>query len=118
MTANQKKTATDSGTKSVIVKPPSKSEVMNFIADDAGLSKKEITAVFDSLKKLMEKNLGDSGPGLFTIPGLVKIRVIKKPATKARSGINPFTGEETVFKAKPARKVIKALALKGLKETV
>lgn len=65
-----------------------------------------------------KKNLGDRGPGLFTIPGLVKIKVIKKPATKARSGINPFTGEDIVAKAKPARKVVKALALKGLKDMV
>ena len=52
------------------------------------------------------------------IEGLFKVKVVKKPATKAREGINPFTGEPTIFKAKPARKVVKVLALKGLKDMV
>ena len=56
--------------------------------------------------------------GLFNLVGLCKIKVVKKPATKARKGINPFTGEETVFKAKPARKAVKILPLKGLKDMV
>lgn len=112
--AAKKKTAA----KNAAQKPPTKSEVMGFIADDTGLSKKEVNAVFDSLGKIMKKNLSGRGPGLFTVPGLMKVKVIKKPATKARKGINPFTGEETVFKAKPARKVVKVLPLKGLKDMV
>ncbi|HEX7029012.1 MAG TPA: HU family DNA-binding protein [Gammaproteobacteria bacterium] len=112
--AAKKKTAG----KSAALKPPTKSEVMGFIADDTGLSKKEVNAVFESLGKVMKKNLSGRGPGLFTVPGLMKVKVIKKPATKARKGINPFTGEETVFKAKPARKVVKVLPLKGLKDMV
>ena len=66
----------------------------------------------------MKKNLASRGPGMFTVPGLFKVKVVKKPATKAREGINPFTGEPTIFKAKPARKVVKVLALKGLKDMV
>ncbi|HEX6929896.1 MAG TPA: HU family DNA-binding protein [Gammaproteobacteria bacterium] len=112
--AAKKKTAG----KSAALKPPTKSEVMGFISDDTGLSKKEVNAVFESLGKVMKKNLSGRGPGLFTVPGLMKVKVIKKPATKARKGINPFTGEETVFKAKPARKVVKVLPLKGLKDMV
>lgn len=102
-------------TKSAVAKAPSKSEVYAHISEDTGLSRKQVAAVFDSLTGLIEKSLRKS-PGLFTLPGLLKIKVIKKPATKERKGINPFTGEETVFKAKPARKVVKALPLKALKE--
>jgi nucleoid DNA-binding protein len=101
--------------KSAAVKAPSKSEVYAHISEDTGLSRKQVASVFDSLTGLIEKSLR-KGPGLFTLPGLLKIKVIKKPATKERKGINPFTGEETVFKAKPARKVVKALPLKALKE--
>jgi nucleoid DNA-binding protein len=102
-------------TKSAVAKAPSKSEVYAHISEDTGLSRKQVASVFDSLTGLIEKSLR-KGPGLFTLPGLLKIKVIKKPATKERKGINPFTGEETVFKAKPARKVVKALPLKALKE--
>ena len=111
--AAKKKTAA-----SAVKKPPTKSEILNHIADETGLARKEVSAVFDSLSGLIEKNLKPRGPGLFSVPGLMKIKVIKKPATKARKGINPFTGEETVFKAKPARKVVKVLPLKGLKDMV
>jgi len=82
------------------------------------LSRKEVTAVLDSLTGLIEKNIKPRGPGFFNLPGLLKIKVIKKPATKARKGTNPFTGEEMMFKAKPARKVVKVLPLKGLKDMV
>ncbi|MEL7448459.1 MAG: HU family DNA-binding protein [Pseudomonadota bacterium] len=99
-------------------KPPTKSEILSTIADDTGLTRKEVGAVFDSLSALIRKNLRRRGVGVFSIPGLMKIKVVKKPATKARKGINPFTGEEMVFKAKPARKAVKVLALKGLKEMV
>ena len=67
---------------------------------------------------MIKKDLGKRGPGVFTVPSLMKIKVVRKPATKARKGINPFTGEETVFKAKPARNVVKVLPLKALKEMV
>lgn len=108
-----KKASTSAGTK-----PPSKSELLLRISEDTGLTRKQVSAVFDSLSAQMKKSLGSKGPGLFTVPGLMKVKVIKKPATKARKGINPFTKEETIFKAKPARKVVKVLPLKALKDMV
>lgn len=100
-------------------KPPTKSEIYAQIADDTGLTKKDVAAVFDSLSGQIKKNLGGrGGPGLFSIPGLLKMRVVKKPATQARKGVNPFTGEEMMFKAKPASKTVKVAALKGLKDMV
>jgi nucleoid DNA-binding protein len=100
-------------------KPPTKSEIYSTIADDTGLTKKDVAAVFESLSGQIKKNLGGrGGPGTFTVPGLLKMRVVKKAATKARKGINPFTGEEMMFKAKPASKTVKVAALKGLKDMV
>ena len=100
-------------------KPPTKSQIHAQIADDTGLTRKDVAAVFDSLNSQIKKNLGGRGaPGLFTIPGMLKMRVVKKPATKARKGVNPFTGEEMMFKAKPASKTVKVAALKGLKDMV
>jgi nucleoid DNA-binding protein len=102
--------------KDAVKKAPTKSEIYAHIAEETELSRKQVAAVFDSLSGLIDRNLKPRGPGFFTVPGLMKIKVIKKPATKARKGINPFTGEETVFKAKPARKVVKVLPLKALKD--
>ena len=100
-------------------KPPTKAEIYATIVDDTGLTRKDVAAVFDSLHAQIEKNLsGRGGSGFFSIPGLLKMRVVKKPARKARLGINPFTGEEMMFKAKPASKVVKVTALKGLKDMV
>lgn len=99
-------------------KPPTKSEIFNSIAESTELSRKQVASVFESLNDLIQDNLKPRGPGYFSVPGLMKIRVNKKPATKARKGINPFTGEETIFKAKPARKVVKIVALKNLKDMV
>lgn len=99
-------------------KAPTKSEIYSQIASDTGLTKKDVSAVFDSLSTQIKKSLGNRGPGLFTLPGLLKMRTVKKPATKARKGVNPFTGEEMMFKAKPASKTVKVSALKGLKDMV
>ena len=99
-------------------KPPTKSEIMTHIAEETELSKGDVSAVMDSLAGLIGKNVGSRGPGIFNMPGLFKVKVIKKKATKARKGINPFTKEEMMFKAKPARKVVKILPLKNLKEMV
>ena len=78
----------------------------------------DVLAVFDEMATMIKKDLGRRGPGVFTVPGLLKVKVTNKPATKARKGTNPFTGEEMMFKAKPARRVVKALALKNLKTMV
>jgi nucleoid DNA-binding protein len=100
-------------------KLPNKSEIYAKIVEDTGLTRKDVAAVFDSLNAQIKKNLGGrGGPGLFTVPGLLKMRVVKKPARKARKGVNPFTGEEMMFKAKPASKAVKVTALKGLKDMV
>ncbi len=99
-------------------KPPTKSEILNHIAAETDLSRKQVAAVFQSLEGLIAKELKPRGSGLFNLPGLLKIKVIKKPARKARKGINPFTGEEMMFKAKPASKGVKVLPLKGLKTMV
>ena len=99
-------------------KARSKSEVYGELADAADMTKKQVAAVFDGLSGMIKKDLGKRGPGVFTVPGLMKIKVVRKPATKARRGVNPFTGEEMMFKAKPARNVVKVQALKNLKSMV
>ncbi|MFA6301758.1 MAG: HU family DNA-binding protein [Legionella sp.] len=93
-----------------------KTQLYTTIAECAGVAKKDVTAIFDVFHDIIEQHIKRRGPQVFTLPGLAKIKVINKPATKARKGINPFTGEPTVFKAKPARNVVKVLALKKLKD--
>lgn len=100
------------------VKARTKSQILSDIADETGLTRKQVQGVFDSMSGLIKKDLGKRGPGVFSVPGLMKVKVVRKPATKARKGINPFTGEETTFKAKPARNVVKVLPLKALKDMV
>ncbi|AMN45779.1 DNA-binding protein [Steroidobacter denitrificans] len=95
---------------------PTKSEILAHISKDTGLAKKQIAEVFDSLNVVVKRSLKSAG--LFTLPGLLKMKVVKKPATKAREGLNPFTGEKMVFKAKPASKKVRIAALKNLKEMV
>jgi nucleoid DNA-binding protein len=97
-------------------KPATKSEIVTKIAESTELSRKQVLAVFDSLSDQIKFAVGKKGPGVFAVPGLLKILVIHKPATKARKGINPFTKVEQMFKAKPARKVVKVRALKALKD--
>ena len=99
-------------------KPRTKSETYRELSDKTGLNRKQVEAVFGEMSGIIKKDLGRRGPGVFTIPGLLKIKVARKPATKARKGTNPFTGEQMMFKAKPARNVVKALALKALKDMV
>ena len=96
--------------------PPTKSEILNQIAKDTELSRKQVSGVFDSLHTMVKKSL--RGHGLFTLPGLLKLKVVKKPASKAREGVNPFTGEKMTFKAKPASKKVRAMPLKNLKSFV
>jgi nucleoid DNA-binding protein len=105
-------------TKSKTEKAMSKSEITAALSESTGLTKAQVAGLFDSLVTLVGKNIGAGGPGIFTVPGLLKIKVVRKPATPARSGINPFTKQETTFKAKPARNVVKLQALKSLKALV
>lgn len=98
-------------------KSRTKSEVYTTVASETGLSRKEVAAVFEALSKMIADEMGKKGPGVFTIPGLVKIKRIRKPATQAKTVPNPFKpGEVMTVKAKPARSVVKAQALKNLKE--
>ena len=97
-------------------KPATKSEILSSIAEATQLSRKQVASVFDALSGQIQAAVGKKGPGVFALPGLVKITVIVKPATPQRKGINPFTKQEQVFKAKPARKVIKVRPLKALKD--
>jgi nucleoid DNA-binding protein len=95
---------------------PTKSQIISAIAGQTDLSKKQVGAVLDSLGGVMKKAL--KGPGVFTLPGVCKMRVVRKPATKAREGVNPFTGEKMMIKAKPASKKVRIRALKNLNEMV
>jgi nucleoid DNA-binding protein len=97
-------------------KAATKSEILTKIAESTALSRKQVSSVFDALGEQIKYAVGKKGPGVFAVPGLMKILVIQKPAVKARKGINPFTKEEQLFKAKPARKVIKVRPLKALKD--
>ncbi len=97
-------------------KPRTKNEILSALAESTGTTKKEVGVIMNALGDLIGTDIGKTGPKVVTIPGLMKITVVHKPATKARKGTNPFTGEEMMFKAKPARNVVKIRALKGLKE--
>jgi DNA-binding protein HU-beta len=87
-----------------MAKAPTKSEIVAQICKDTKLPRKEVVKVFESLNGVIRKSL--RGAGLFTMPGLLKMKVVKKPATPAREGINPFTKQPTTFKAKPASKKV------------
>lgn len=94
-----------------------KGEVYTTIAEASGLPRKQVAHVFDILGSMIAADI-KSKPGVFAVPGLMKITCVTKPATKEREGVNPFTGEKMIFKAKPARKAIKVRPLKGLKAMV
>jgi len=113
-----KKTAKKKAVAKAVKKPTTKAETFTYIADKTGLTKNDVGAVFESLNTLIKRDIRRTGPGMYTLPALMKIKVIRKPATKSRKGVNPFTGEAMVFKAKPARNVVKVLPLKGLKDMV
>jgi nucleoid DNA-binding protein len=95
-----------------------KSAIMDELSQNTGLAKKQVVSVFSELAVLIERHIKKHSVGQFTLPGLMKIDVKRKPATKARKGINPFTGEATTFKAKPARNVVKIRPLKKVKDMV
>ncbi len=98
-------------------KSKSKTEVLTALAEATGLSRKDVANVFAQLGDLIGKEIGKKGPGVFSIPGLMKIQVVRKPATKPTTRPNPFKpGEMMVVKAKPARNVVKVRPLKSLKE--
>jgi DNA-binding protein HU-beta len=95
-----------------------KSQVVSELAEMTELDKKNINRLFEGLTEIIKKQLGPRGPGEFVIPGLLKLKTVKKPATKDRPGVNPFTKEPMVFKGKPASKKVRASALKSLKDLI
>jgi nucleoid DNA-binding protein len=99
------------------VTPMTKSGLLNALVDaSGGLSRKQVKTLMDALTTIGHKELKRNG--VFTVPGFAKFTVVRKPAQKARKGTNPFTGEPMMFKAKPARKVVRARPVKAAKDAV
>ena len=111
-----KKTTAKAAKTTAITETMTKTQILTHISEATELSKKDVTAVIDELTNLINRHIKKKAVGEFKLPGLLKIKVVKKPAVKARKGTNPFTGEEMMFKAKPARNVVKVLPLKALKD--
>ncbi|MCK9532091.1 MAG: HU family DNA-binding protein [Gammaproteobacteria bacterium] len=101
-----------------ITEKQTKSQILSVIAEETGMARKDVSAVFAVLGNLVQRHMKKRGSGEFSVPEVgVKIRRVRKPATKARKMISPFTGEEITVKAKPAREVVKVSALKSLKDS-
>jgi nucleoid DNA-binding protein len=98
--------------------PMTKTQLLTTLADNTGLSKRDVASVLDELSVVMERHLRKRAAGVFTLPGILKVKSVRKPATKARKMISPFTGEEITVAAKPARSVVKVQPLKNLKDMV
>ena len=99
-----------------ISEPYNKSQLLSALSENTGLARKDVSAVLEELSDIIHRHIKKRGAGQFTVPGLMKIVTQRKPATRARKGVNPFTGEPTVFKAKPASTVVKVRPLKTLKD--
>jgi nucleoid DNA-binding protein len=97
-------------------KARSKSEIYSTISDLVGITRQQVAGVFHVLSSIIKSDLSKGGAGVSSVPGLARIRLTRKPATKERQGINPFTKEPTTFKARPARNVVRLRPLRGLKE--
>ncbi len=95
-----------------------KSQLMGSIAEATGLSKRQVASVVESLSDHIIRHLKPKGVGKFTLPGVAKFTTVNKPARKARKGINPFTGEEIMIKAKPASRGVRVRPLKAVKDQV
>jgi len=95
-----------------------KSQFVATLAEKSGLDKKQAASALNTINVLVAQQLGKNGPGEVLIPGLIKLNIVEKPAVPAHEGINPFTKEPMTFKAKAARKVIKARPLKALKDAI
>lgn len=116
-TKKTKAATTTSSTKNLkISKALTRSQQIAYIAEQTTLSKKDVASVLECFEPMIASHL--RGPGQITLAGLMKVVAIRKPATKARKGVNPFTGEPTVFKAKPARNVVRIRPLKKVKDLV
>jgi len=96
----------------------SKSQFVEVLAEKSGLTKKQAASALDTINAIITQQLGKGGAGEVLIPGLLKLSVVEKPATRQHEGINPFTKEPMIYQAKPARKVIRVRPLKALKDAV
>jgi len=96
----------------------SKSQFVTTLAEKSGLNRKQAVSALDTINAIVAQQLGKKGPGEVLIPGLLKLSVVDKPATRKHEGINPFTKEPMTYKAKAARKVIKVRPLKALKDAI
>ncbi|MEI6654491.1 MAG: HU family DNA-binding protein [Verrucomicrobiota bacterium] len=96
----------------------SKTQIIDQLAESTGLARKQVAAVLEGLTDVIEAHVKKNAVGEFVLPGLLKISTVRKAAVKARKGINPFTKEEVMFKAKPASTVVKVRPLKKLKDMV
>jgi len=99
-------------------KPMTKTEFLSSLAERTELDRKQITDVLEQLGQLIADQLNEQGPGTVNIPGLMRVKVVRKPAQPERQGLHPITKVETTFKAKPAQNVVKIVPLKGLKDRV
>ena len=105
--------------KTTETKPRTKTQIMAGIADDTGLTRKEVASVFESMSGMIKKDLGNRGPGTFTVPGLMKVKKKIVPRRPARKNVwLPLLNEFRDLPAKPARKAVKVTPLKALKEMV
>jgi nucleoid DNA-binding protein len=96
----------------------SKSQFVDALAEKSGLTRKQAVSALDTINAIVSQQLGRQGPGEVLIPGMLRLKVVDKPATPQHEGVNPFTKEPMTYKAKPARKVIKVMPLKALKDAV
>ena len=92
-----------------------KTQLLNALSESTGLQKKDVALVLDELGVLIERHIKRRAVGMFTLPGLLKIKAVRKPATKSRKMISPFTGQEITVAAKPASRAVKVQPLSGLK---
>ena len=118
-TATRKKAATRPSVKMTRAdKPRTKAEIFRLISEATDLTRQQVASVFECMGEIIEKDLKKGGPGAVNLAGMMKVTVQRKPAVPRRKGVNPFTGEEQWFKAKPARNVVKIRPLKNLKDRV
>jgi nucleoid DNA-binding protein len=115
-TATKKQAATPARKLTAIRERYSKTDIINELAINSGLNRKQSGIVLDDLAVLVERHVKKRSVGKFVLAGLIKVTTVKRPAKKARKGINPFTGKMTSFKAKLATTAVKVHALKGLKD--
>ncbi len=115
MATNKKSNSSKSAVNGKLTKSQLVQAIVEY-AQSSGMTKKQAAAALEALNVIVAKQLSKKGPGEVTRPGIAKLQVIVKPAVPQRKGINPFTKEPMIFKAKPARRVVKARVLKGIKE--